>query len=338
MSAPRPVLNGDGSGENGLSAYQIAVLYGFSGTEVEWLESLKGEQGPQGNQGEQGPQGYQGEPGLNGIDGTNGQGGGNGADGTNGIDGVDGEDGLSAYQIAVLYGFIGDEVDWLESLKGADGAPGAPGQQGSPGTTSWNGITDKPSTFAPSTHSHAIADVTGLQTAIDGKAASSHTHAATDITTGSLDGDRLPAISTTKKGGVPATGTPSGKFLKDDGTFAGLPVAIQIACSDETTVLTPGVKVTFRMPFAMTLTTARMSVTTAPTGQALIVDVRENGNTIFTAADTGKLVIVGPEKFNSQPTTTTDPALADNAEITINIVQVGGDNKGLKVTLIGLRA
>jgi hypothetical protein len=31
---------------------------------------------------------------------------------------------------------------------------------------------------------------------------------------------RLPGMSTTARGAVPATGTPSGKFLKDDGTFA----------------------------------------------------------------------------------------------------------------------
>lgn len=43
---------------------------------------------------------------------------------------------------------------------------------------------------------------------------------ASNITSGTIDGDRLPAMSTTKKGAVPATGTPSGKFLKDDGTWA----------------------------------------------------------------------------------------------------------------------
>ena len=31
----------------------------------------------------------------------------------------------------------------------------------------WSGVTGKPSTFAPSTHAHAITDVTGLQTALD---------------------------------------------------------------------------------------------------------------------------------------------------------------------------
>lgn len=34
----------------------------------------------------------------------------------------------------------------------------------------WTGVTGKPSTFAPSAHSHAITDVTGLQTALDAKA------------------------------------------------------------------------------------------------------------------------------------------------------------------------
>lgn len=53
-----------------------------------------------------------------------------------------------------------------------------------------------------------------------GAAPTSHNQDATTITTGALDGDRLPALSTTKRAGVPATGTPSGKFLKDDDTWA----------------------------------------------------------------------------------------------------------------------
>ncbi len=34
-----------------------------------------------------------------------------------------------------------------------------------------------------------------------------------------LDGDNLPAMSTTKKGAVPATGTPADKFLRDDASW-----------------------------------------------------------------------------------------------------------------------
>lgn len=46
-----------------------------------------------------------------------------------------------------------------------------------------------------------------------------HDQAATTITSGTLDGDRLPALSSSKRGGVPATGTPSGKYLRDDDTW-----------------------------------------------------------------------------------------------------------------------
>lgn len=42
---------------------------------------------------------------------------------------------------------------------------------------------------------------------------------ASNLTSGTLDGDRLPALSATKRGGVPATGTPSNLFLRDDGTW-----------------------------------------------------------------------------------------------------------------------
>lgn len=46
------------------------------------------------------------------------------------------------------------------------------------GLIDWAEVTGKPSTFAPSAHTHAIADVTGLQTALDGKSDNGHTHAA----------------------------------------------------------------------------------------------------------------------------------------------------------------
>lgn len=40
-------LNGAGAlkGEQGLSAYQIAVNYGYNGSESDWISSLKGEPG-----------------------------------------------------------------------------------------------------------------------------------------------------------------------------------------------------------------------------------------------------------------------------------------------------
>lgn len=49
---------------------------------------------------------------------------------------------------------------------------------------------------AASSHTHAIADVTNLQTSLDGKAATSHTHAASDVTSGTFDITRIPTGST----------------------------------------------------------------------------------------------------------------------------------------------
>lgn len=42
----------------------------------------------------------------------------------------------------------------------------------------WSGITGKPSSFTPSSHSHTIANITNLQSALDGKANYTHNHDA----------------------------------------------------------------------------------------------------------------------------------------------------------------
>jgi hypothetical protein len=113
-----------------------------------------------------------------------------------------------------ITGTLGSQTDLANSLAGK-----APTSHGHAEADVTGLITDLAGKAA-STHGHAEADVTGLVTDLAGKAAASHNHVATDINSGTLDGDRLPATSTTKKGGVPATGTPSGKFLKDDGNWA----------------------------------------------------------------------------------------------------------------------
>jgi hypothetical protein len=46
----------------------------------------------------------------------------------------------------------------------------------------WTGVSGKPTTFTPAPHVHPISDVTGLQIALDGKAATVHTHAIADVT------------------------------------------------------------------------------------------------------------------------------------------------------------
>ena len=69
-------------GADGASAYEIAVENGYTGTEAEWLSSLKGEKGDTGEQGLQGIQGEKGDTGAAGKDGMNGT---DGRDGANGF-------------------------------------------------------------------------------------------------------------------------------------------------------------------------------------------------------------------------------------------------------------
>jgi hypothetical protein len=59
-------------GYTGLSAYQVAQLNGFTGTEYEWLASLVGATGAQGDTGPQGPQGDIGPTGATGATGATG--------------------------------------------------------------------------------------------------------------------------------------------------------------------------------------------------------------------------------------------------------------------------
>lgn len=128
--------------------------------------------------------------------------------------------------------------------------------------------------------------------------------------------------------------------INGDGSFVGLPCEFQFAVSDETTDLTTGTaKITFRMPYAMTLTDIRASVTTAPTGSTISIGVNQSGTTILST----DLSIDISEKTSTTaavPPVISTSALIDDGEITIDIDQIGSTvaGTGLKVTLIGTRS
>ena len=136
--------------------------------------------------------------------------------------------------------------------------------------------------------------------------------------------------------------TVNGNSLLGSGDIAisGGTQCIPIACSDETTALTAGsAKVTFRMPYAFTLSAVRASLTTAQaSGSILTVDINEGATSILST----KLTIDNTEKTSTTAAAAaviSDSALANDAEITIDIDQVGdGTAKGLKVYLIGVPA
>lgn len=120
---------------------------------------------------------------------------------------------------------------------------------------------------------------------------------------------------------------------------ATVPVTLAIPVSDETTAITTGTaKVTFRMPFAMTVTSVRASLTTASSSGNPTFDINEGGTSIL---GVNKLSIDANEKTSTTAataTTVSDTALADDAEITIDIDTAGTGAKGAKVYLIGTRS
>lgn len=159
-----------------------------------------------------------------------------------------------------------------------------------------------------------------------------------------------PVISATGGGAGIVESIVAGAGITVDNTDPANPVvtatasaptqAIPIACSDESTAITTGVaKVTFRMPFAFTLSAVRASLTTAQaSGSTVTVDINEGGASILST----KLTIDNTEKTSTTAATAaviSDANLADDAEITIDVDQVGdGTAKGLKVYLIGVAA
>lgn len=125
--------------------------------------------------------------------------------------------------------------------------------------------------------------------------------------------------------------------LISDPTNVKTTESLVIAASDETTALTVGTgKVTFRMPYAFTLTAVRASLTTVSSSGVVTVDINEGGVSILSTL----LTIDANEKTSTTaatPAVISDTALADDAEITVDIDGAGTGAKGLKVVLIGRR-
>lgn len=146
------------------------------------------------------------------------------------------------------------------------------------------------------------------------------------------EGDKV-ALTTTAKGSLVAA------INEVNAKPSGGGFEIGLACSDEVTALSSGVaKITFRMPYTTTITSVSASLGTAPTGSSLVIDINEGGVSILST----KLSIDATEKTSvtaATPYVLSDAVLAADAEITIDIDQVGAviAGTGLKVFITGTK-
>lgn len=137
------------------------------------------------------------------------------------------------------------------------------------------------------------------------------------------------------------TGTDTSRAVTPAGVLSSIkvngPEVFVISVTDETSVITTGTaKRTFRMPFALTVSSVRASLNTVSSSGLVTVDINEGGSSILST----KLTIDASEKTSITAATApviSDSSLADDAEITIDIDGAGTGAIGLKVTIIGTR-
>jgi hypothetical protein len=133
-----------------------------------------------------------------------------------------------------------------------------------------------------------------------------------------------------------ATGA-TGVIGNTGATGATGPKEIGIAITGETDPLITGTTASFRCPYPMTITSARASVNTSPTGSAIIVDVKKDSTSIFSTKP--QISINQTTSFGGAvPGVISSGGITDNQRITISIDQIGSTNSGsgLKVWLLGV--
>ncbi len=108
---------------------------------------------------------------------------------------------------------------------------------------------------------------------------------------------------------------------------------ITVALGDETTTITTGLKLTFRMDAKVVLTEVRSSVVTVSSSGVVTMDLKESGTTVLSTLPS----IDASEKtsLTGTPAVISDANLADDAEMTAEVTAAGTGAKGAKMILIG---
>lgn len=230
----------------------------------------KGDPGDQGPIGLQGPQGNLGPQGIQGLTGDDGPAGPKGDTGDEGAQGIQGPQGNAGAQ----------------GIQGPKGDTGDAGAQGPAGTTDWNGITNKPATFAPTIGATGSTAVAGNDARLtDARVPTAHTHPSTDLSDSTAAGRTLLTSAT-----LVAQKTTLGINNVDNTSDANKPVSTAQA----TALAGKAASVHTHAPADITGTAvitsdARLSDARAPTAHthpaSQISDSTAAGRTLLLAAD-----------------------------------------------------
>lgn len=103
----------------------------------------------------------------------------------------------------------------LDKFGEVNNKPTFNGEEIGSGVSSWNDLEDKPTTFPPSEHTHQIADVSGLQDALDSKVSSvnGQTGTVTIPNASATEAGLMSAADKSKLDGIDTTGS-TGDMLK----------------------------------------------------------------------------------------------------------------------------
>lgn len=248
------------------------------------------------------------------------------------------------YQVTTLSGLV---TNWLDFRAGGGGTGGG----GSvPTGTGFRHVTSGAEDGAAVAVDLSSAHVTGTLAAarflaLTGDVTNSAGAVATTIANDAVTNAKAAnmANATIKGRTTAGTGDPEDLTAAQAAAILGTNVksteSLIIAATDEFTAITAATgKVTFRMPYAFTLTDIRASLTTAQaSGSIFTVNVKESGTTIFST----KITIDNTEKTSTTaatPRVISDSSLADDAEMTVDVDQIGNSTAtGLKIVLIGTR-
>ncbi len=122
-------------------------------------------------------------------------------------------------------------------------------------------------------------------------------------------------------------------WLTDSGIITEAARAFSFALSDETSAITIGTKLTWRAPFACTITAVYAELTTTSSGAAPQFDINNNGSTILST----KLTVDASETDSATaatPAVISNASLAARDRLTFDIDTAGTGAVGAKITIV----